>query len=58
MKRTARRLPAHVRTAYYPDGYHMLLRDLQSEIVFADILAFLNDPAAQLPSGVDSVPLQ
>lgn len=56
MKRTVATLPQHVRTAYYPQGYHMLLRDLQAETVFADIWTFLNDPAAELPSGATSVP--
>ena len=56
MKRTAARLPGHVRTAYYPDGYHMLLRDLQAETVFEDVLAFLEDPDAALPSGVAAIP--
>jgi acylglycerol lipase len=56
LRRTAKRLPAHVRTAYYPDGYHMLLRDLQSEIVFEDVLAFLRAPDAPLPSKAGEVP--
>ena len=56
VRRTARQLPAHVRTAYYPDGYHMLLRDLQSEVVFEDVLTFLRDPQASLPSNVGEVP--
>ncbi len=56
LKRTARRLPAHVRTAYYPDAYHMLLRDLKRETVLADILAFANKPDAALPSGVGGLP--
>lgn len=56
VKRTAKRLPEHVRTAYYPDGYHMLLRDLQSEVVFEDVLSFLRDPNAPLPSNVGEVP--
>ena len=56
VRRTARKLQDHVRTAYYPEGYHMLLRDLQSEIVFEDVLAFLRDPEAPLPSGVGDVP--
>jgi pimeloyl-ACP methyl ester carboxylesterase len=51
----ARRLPEHVRTAYYENGYHWLLRDLQAEVVYADILAYLNDAAAPLPS--ESPPL-
>ena len=56
VRRTAKQLPAHVRTAYYPDGYHMLLRDLQSELVFDDVLTFLRDPDAPLPSKVGEVP--
>ena len=56
VRRTARKLPDHVRTAYYPDGYHMLLRDLQAETVFEDVLAFLKDPEAPLPSQVGEVP--
>lgn len=56
MKRTVRIVPDHVRTAYYENGYHMLLRDLQAEVVFADILAFLEDPSAELPSGAPRIP--
>lgn len=36
---------------YYPAGYHMLLRDLKAETVWTDILAWLESPTAQLPSG-------
>lgn len=56
VRRTAKKLPPHVRTAYYPDGYHMLLRDLQAEVVFDDVLAFLKDADAPLPSNVAEVP--
>ncbi|MEL8055087.1 MAG: alpha/beta fold hydrolase [Pseudomonadota bacterium] len=56
VKRTAKVMAPHVRTAYYPEGYHMLLRDLQAETVFEDVLAFLRDPEAELPSGVGEVP--
>ena len=56
VRRTAKKLPSHVRTAYYPNGYHMLLRDLQAELVFDDVLAFLKDPNAPLPSSVAEVP--
>jgi alpha-beta hydrolase superfamily lysophospholipase len=46
------RLPAaNVRLAVYPDGYHMLLRDLDGEIVWKDILAWVENHAAALPSG-------
>ena len=56
VRRTAKKLPSHVRTAYYPNGYHMLLRDLQAELVFDDVLAFLKAPDAPLPSNVAEVP--
>lgn len=39
--------------AYYPDGYHLLLRDLDRTEVLGDILAWLADPAAPLPSKAD-----
>lgn len=47
----ARRLPRTARTALYENGWHWLLRDLQREVVYADILAFIDNPAAPLPSG-------
>jgi alpha-beta hydrolase superfamily lysophospholipase len=46
----ARRLPRSVRTALYENGWHWLLRDLQREVVYADILAFIEDAEAPLPS--------
>jgi acylglycerol lipase len=49
--RAARALPATARTVLYPNGYHMLLRDLQAKIVHDDIAAFIGDPAAAFPSG-------
>lgn len=39
------------RIAVYPDGWHMLLRDLKAEIVLADITAWIADPDTPLPSG-------
>lgn len=52
----AARLPETARSAYYENGYHWLLRDLQADVVYADILAFLADAQAPLPSGAP--PLQ
>ena len=40
-----------VRSATYPDGFHMLLRDLGRALPVDDIAAFVFDPAAPLPSG-------
>ncbi len=44
-------LPASARVAIYPNGYHMLTRDLGAGIVLQDLAAWLADPAAPLPSG-------
>ena len=49
-QRVANQLPANARTAIYPDGYHMLMRDLHAEVVYGDILSFLRDPNAPFPS--------
>ena len=45
----------NLRTAFYPDGWHLLNRDLQAETVFRDVEAWLRDPAASLPSGAGAV---
>jgi alpha-beta hydrolase superfamily lysophospholipase len=37
--------------ALYPKGYHMLLRDLQHEIVLRDIASWITAPSQPLPSG-------
>jgi acylglycerol lipase len=39
---------------FYPDGYHMLLRDLQANIVWEDIIAWIDSQGSgKLPSGAD-----
>ena len=43
------------RIAIYRDGWHMLLRDRRAGLVIADILAWLRNPVAMLPSGADQV---
>ena len=55
-RRMLRRLPGGPaqRIAYYENGYHLLLADNQREVVATDILAWLADPAAPLPSGADA----
>jgi len=42
-----------VRTAYYPEGYHLLLRDLDRGRPIGDIVAWLGVPSAALPSGAE-----
>jgi pimeloyl-ACP methyl ester carboxylesterase len=54
--RAARRLPPSVRSIYYPDGYHMLTRDLHGPLVWADILSFIENPDAPPPSGLGPLP--
>ncbi len=52
----AGRLPPGDRTAYYANGYHLLLIDLQAPRVWADVASFIRDPAAPLPSGAPPMP--
>ena len=40
--------------AVYPDGWHMLLRDLQAEVVDRDVIAWIEQRPRRLPSGADS----
>lgn len=49
--RTLATLPPAARVAVYPDGYHMLTRDLGASAVLADLAAWLGDRDAPLPSG-------
>ncbi len=54
-KRAARaawhKLPAGVRAAFYPAAYHLMLRDLGRAVPIDDVIAWIDDPAAPLPSG-------
>ena len=43
------------RLILYPDGYHMLSRDLQAEVVIQDIVVWLHDQSSRLPSGQEVV---
>lgn len=53
------RLPVDAAERYkiaaYPDGWHMLLRDLSAETVWTDIKAWMADPGAPLPSAAEIV---
>lgn len=42
-----------LRTAFYQDGWHIVLRDKQAEVVLKDVAAFIANPTAELPSGAD-----
>ena len=43
------------RLAWYDNGYHMLLRDLDGAVVITDVASWVLAPAAPLPSGADRV---
>ncbi|HEX2817982.1 MAG TPA: alpha/beta fold hydrolase [Phenylobacterium sp.] len=44
------------RSAYYAKGWHLMTRDHEGPMVWKDILAFIRDPAAPLPSGAPKIP--
>jgi esterase/lipase len=44
------------RSAYYAAGHHLLTRDKQRAVVIADVLSFIRDPQAPLPSGAPPIP--
>lgn len=48
-------LHPYSRTAVYENGYHMLLRDLQRQVVWDDIVSWIKSPNDPLPSGADSL---
>ena len=51
------RLPdmAATRFVLYPEGYHMLLRDLQAAVVLQDTVTWIHDQSAPLPSALEVV---
>ncbi|NBX03867.1 MAG: alpha/beta hydrolase [Alphaproteobacteria bacterium] len=51
MMRALPRFGTPIDVAYYPDGYHMLLRDIQGKQVMEDIASWISRPKAPLPSG-------
>jgi alpha-beta hydrolase superfamily lysophospholipase len=50
---TWRALPPGPVRAFYPGGYHLLLRDKDRAVAIGDILAWIRDSQAPLPSGAD-----
>ena len=50
---TWRALPPGPVRAFYPSGYHLMLRDQERQTPIDDILAWIRDPDAPLPSGAD-----
>jgi acylglycerol lipase len=50
---TWRALPPGAQKAFYPGGYHLLMRDHDRAVVIADVLTWIEDPEAPLPSGAE-----
>ncbi len=46
---------SHWRLMLYDNGYHMLSRDLQGELVIRDMAAWIHDQGSWLPSGQEMV---
>jgi alpha-beta hydrolase superfamily lysophospholipase len=44
------------RSAYYAKGWHLMTRDREGPMVWKDILAFIRDPSAPLPSAAPKIP--
>ncbi len=44
------------RSAYYAKGWHLMTRDHQGAVVWEDLLSFIRDPQAPLPSGAPTIP--
>ena len=49
-RKAVRKLPPTARTACYLNGWHLLTRDHEGPLVWRDVLAFVRDPTAALPS--------
>ena len=52
----AKRLKPTDRSAYYARGWHLMTRDHQGPVVWDDLLSFILDPTAPLPSGAPRIP--
>ncbi|MBV8097153.1 MAG: lysophospholipase [Acetobacteraceae bacterium] len=48
-----RALPSQVHLGYYSQGYHLLLRDKDRAQRLRDVIGWIADPSAPLPSGAD-----
>ncbi|HEY3887756.1 MAG TPA: alpha/beta fold hydrolase [Caulobacteraceae bacterium] len=52
----AKRLRPAARSAFYPNGWHLLIVDRQAQSVYRDIESFIRDPSAPLPSRTPPIP--
>jgi acylglycerol lipase len=51
--RTWHAMAPGVRRGYYPNGYHLLMRDKARDAVIGDVIAWMGDQGGWLPSGAD-----
>jgi alpha-beta hydrolase superfamily lysophospholipase len=51
--RMVKTLPGTPVVARYANGYHMVLRDLDADLVLTDVATWIADPARSLPSAAD-----
>ena len=54
IRRIIERLKGPFTVAYYPQGYHMLMRDLRAKTVLSDVASWIENRYRALPSGHDS----
>jgi acylglycerol lipase len=54
-RRAAAQLKPSDRSAKYAHGYHLLMRDREGPVVWADVAAWLHDPEGPLPSGAPPI---
>jgi alpha-beta hydrolase superfamily lysophospholipase len=52
------KVPVRVPRGFYPDGYHLLLRDLDRAVPIGDVVAWVRGPTAPLRSGADAAAAQ
>ncbi|MGE0222698.1 MAG: alpha/beta fold hydrolase [Acetobacteraceae bacterium] len=50
---TWRALPPGPVRAFYPAGYHLLMRDLKRNVPITDVISWIDHPDAPLPSGAE-----
>lgn len=43
----------HPQVAFYPNGWHILLRDKEAPLVLNDVISFITQPNTPLPSHAD-----
>lgn len=44
------------RSAYYANGWHLMMRDREGPLIWKDVEAFIRDPQGPLPSGAPRIP--